>query len=94
MSSRIHFHEKKWRIEDTVHNATAETTASLEDYALGKQEWLITGDDINCHQGKNYSTFLKLTGCREDEFTCDDGECVLMEQRCDQLPDCRSVALP
>ena len=94
MSTRIHFHEKKWRIEDTVHNATGETTASLEDYALGKQEWLITGDDINCHQGKNYSTFLKLTVCREGEFTCDDGECALMEQRCDQLPDRRLVALP
>ena len=77
MSSKIHFHQEKWRIEDTVHNATAETTASLEDYALGKQEWLITGDDINCQKkGENYSTFLKLTGCSVGEFTCDDGECV------------------
>ena len=93
MSSTIHFFENKWRIEDTVHNATAETTASKEDYALGKHEWLITGDDINCQKtkGENYSTFLKLTGCSEGEFTCNDGECVLMEERCDQLPDCRSV---
>ena len=93
MSSKIHFSGEKWKIEDTVHNATAETTASMEEYALGKHEWFITGDDINCHKGENYSTFLKLTGCKEDEFTCDDGECVLMEQRCDQLPDCRSVPL-
>ena len=83
--------EKIWKIEDVVSNATAVTTASLEEYALGKQEWSITGDHVNCHKGGNYSTFLKLTGCKAGEFTCDDGECVSMEQRCDQLSDCRSV---
>ena len=83
--------EKMWKIEDVVSNATAVTTASLEEYALGKQEWSITGDHVNCHKGGNYSTLLKLTGCKAGEFTCDDGECVSMEQRCDQLSDCRSV---
>ena len=28
---------------------------------------------------------LKLTGCKEDEFTCDDGQCVKTERRCDQV---------
>ena len=36
---------------------------------------------------------LKLTGCKEDEFTCNDGQCVKMERRCDQVtgkaPNCR-----
>ena len=36
---------------------------------------------------------MKLTGCKEDEFTCDDGQCVKMERRCDQVtgkePNCR-----
>ena len=81
--------EKIWKIEDVVSNATAVTTARLEEYALGKQEWSITGDHVNCQKGGNYSTFLKLTGCKAGEFTCDDGECVSMEQRCDQLSDCR-----
>ena len=30
-----------------------------------------------------------MSGCIEGEFTCDDGQCVSMDQRCDQLPDCR-----
>ena len=35
-------------------------------------------------------TLLKLTGCKEEgEFTCDDGQCVKMEERCNQVPDCR-----
>ena len=33
---------------------------------------------------------MKLTGCNPDgEFTCDDGQCVKMEERCNQVPDCR-----
>ena len=76
----------KWTLSDDVWNATAVTNAPKDSYALGKHEWMVTGDDINCHKGEPYTTFLKLTGCLEGEFTCDDGACVSMEQRCDQLP--------
>ena len=31
----------------------------------------------------------KNTGCKESEYTCDDGQCVQMDQRCDQFPDCK-----
>ena len=73
-------------LSDDVWNATAVTNAPKDSYALGKHEWMVTGDDGLCHKGEPYSTFLKLTGCLEGEFTCDDGACVSMEQRCDQLP--------
>ena len=49
----------------------------------------------------NYSTELKLTSCEQGllgqmypqdgedgEFTCNNGQCVSMTKRCDQLPDC------
>ena len=32
---------------------------------------------------------LKLTGCRDGEFTCSDGQCISMQQRCDQIIHCR-----
>ena len=52
--------------------------------------WDITNDVYECHEGQPYKTQLKLTGCdQEGEFTCDDGQCVRMEERCNQLPDCR-----
>ena len=89
LSSKIHPNvDGKWTISDDVWNATAVTNAPKDSYALGKHEWMVTGDDKNCHKGEPYTTFLKLTGCLEGYFTCDDGECVRMEQRCDQLPDC------
>ena len=40
--------------------------------------------------GKPYKTQLKMSSCNtEGEFTCDDGQCVIMEKRCDQIPDCK-----
>ena len=33
---------------------------------------------------------MKLTGCLEDEFTCDDGQwCIKLTKRCDNLSNCR-----
>jgi hypothetical protein len=32
---------------------------------------------------------VKLTTCQEGEFTCRDGQCVGMEQRCDQTSNCK-----
>ena len=88
MSSKIYFNATKWTIDDDVWNVTAVSNAARNSYALGKHEWLITGDDVSCHKGEPYTTFLKLTGCLDGDFTCDDGQCIRMEQRCDQLPDC------
>ena len=56
---------------------------------IGKHNWTISNDASECNEGKPYNTTLKLTGCKEDEFTCDDGQCVKMEERCNQISDCR-----
>ena len=33
---------------------------------------------------------IKLTTCDEGFFTCDDGQCIDIETRCDQSPNCKS----
>ena len=84
MSSQIRLNwtgDGKWTLSDDIWNTSAATNAPMDSYALGKNEWLVTGDDENCHDGEPYTTFLKFTGCREGEFTCDDGQCVRMEKR-------------
>ena len=48
----------------------------------------MTGDD-GCNGGKTYETELKMSGCQNGEFTCNDGQCVSMTERCNQLPKCR-----
>ena len=35
---------------------------------------------------------LSITGCSEDEFTCNDGSCVDMETRCDRKANCQDIS--
>ena len=45
---------------------------------------------MKCNAGKPYNIQLKLTRCNPERlFTCDNGQCIKMEERCNQLPDCR-----
>ena len=57
---------------------------------LHLDNWTIKKDSGCKTNGEEYTVRLKLSGCNATEqFTCDDGQCVTMEQRCNQLPDCR-----
>ena len=80
----------QWFIKREGSLATANTNASQASYALGKESWTISGDSDKCSRNQeSYTIEMKLTACNEDEFTCDDGQCVQMEKRCNQLPNCR-----
>ena len=73
-----------------LYSVRAESRAEKWTYALGKNEWTVTDDDISCNEGQPYKTHLKLSGCNPNgDFTCNDGQCVTMKKRCNQLPDCR-----
>ena len=79
-----------WAMTDTVNNLTGISKASYASFTLGRHNWTIKGDTLcTGGTGSEYTTELKMSGCLKGNFTCDDGQCVSMEQRCDQLPDCR-----
>ena len=85
---------KTWTIEGTwidygQKNDILGTTASkFQTYVLGRHTWNIT-NERQCSDEKLWFTELKLTGCEDGEFTCNNGHCVLMEQRCDQVAQCK-----
>ena len=85
--------ENQWKLEMSLYNTTALSDEIDGRFMLGKQNWTVEGDSKKCHFGKPYEIELKLTGCKDGEFTCDDGQCINMERRCDQVtgkePDCR-----
>ena len=81
---------KLWLITNAVSSVKAESMATKLSYVLGKHEWTVTDDVSSCSDGQTYKTLLKLSGCNPDgEFTCNNGQCVTMEQRCNQIPNCR-----
>ena len=80
--------KKMWSLNVAQSNVTATSKAPHASFTLGKHNWTLTGDD-GCNGGKTYETELKMSGCQNGEFTCNDGQCVSMTERCNQLPKCR-----
>ena len=83
------FDGDNWKMVTSLFNTTASTNAKPDTFILGRHSWDIDGDSKECHSGKPYTSELKMTGCAEGQFTCNDGQCVRMEERCNQLPNCR-----
>ena len=73
---------------DRESNVTATTKAPHKTFTLGRHNWTIRGDKGCSEEGREYTTELKMSGCLEGSFTCDDGQCVSLEQRCNQFSDC------
>ena len=87
MSSVIEYQasERVWRL--TVHGLPQNTTAVSESlfstFVLGTHDWVISEDNPVCSlKGQPYTKTLKLTGCREGEFTCRDGQCIRRGEQC------------
>ena len=80
----------KWTMNVIREDTTGWTSAEETSFILGRHNWTIEGDSLKCNMGEPYSRQLKMSGCKTNgEFTCDDGQCVTMKQRCDQAPDCK-----
>ena len=71
----------------TSHAVTK--TEAGKSMVLGKHLWKISNDSNSCYGGETYHRYLKMTGCLEGQFTCSDGQCISMNQRCDQIANCR-----
>ena len=89
----IEYHEDDqiWHLKVVGFSSktVATSEASKHSFLLGMSEWTVTGDNKLCNRGLPYTTVLKLSGCKDAEFTCRDGQCVKMEERCDQIMHCR-----
>ena len=95
--TEINLNHGEWKAattgKDEKETKSISILASPGSYLLGKHDWIISKDSKVCSSQNSasasfYRTSLKLSGCDDNEFTCWDGECVPMEERCDQVFDC------
>ena len=59
------------------------------DSALGPKEWTIHNDSKLCSWSASYITTLSLSSCSMDQFTCNDGNCVDIVNRCNGIQHCK-----
>ena len=87
ISAQIFVWDTNWILRDAPMDVTAWSHASKESFSLGKHNWTVL--DPGC-SGDQITLEMKLTGCQQKgEFTCNVGQCIRMEERCNQLPNCR-----
>ena len=65
--------------------------ASKQSLALGRH--LVALEDDPCTKGMEDKTVtITITHCNDEEFTCNDGNCVPMELRCNRISDCPDMS--
>ena len=45
-------------------------------------------EDVGCSKDVNITVSIVMTTCTDDEFTCENGFCVSMADRCNKIIDC------
>ena len=93
MTSMIAYNSalKLWVWYDTKSNlSVATSTASYNSLLMGSYIIDFSGVvDDKCKEGTKESVRrVKFTTCKSGEFTCDNGHCITIEQKCDQTVDC------
>ena len=78
----------KWEVRHhtSPRYVLATINASAGSLLLGPHLWSFTKDDLQC--STTYSTMMSLTGCNTTEFSCKNGSCLPMNQRCNGKTDC------
>ena len=65
------------------NNVKLSTMVSQMIWPIGRREWFVEVDNRTIQP-----LSLTLSFCRDNEFTCDSGECIKLEKRCDVEVDC------
>ena len=92
-SSAIWFNSEKqhwiW-VDRKDENVVAISDSGLDQFFLGMNAVKFNSSSDLCVQGKSTKKIeIKLTAClMGDQFTCDNGQCISMDKRCDQTINC------
>ena len=75
--------DKKWRMSHYYYTDQTLTMLDADDLPVGRHKWMV--ENNVCNEGKTSSEDLLISGCDEGEFTCDDGKCLNISQRCNNI---------
>ena len=79
-----------WQMYDVVNpNVFATFESSFRTMGLGTNIWTVK-NDLQCQKGE-LTTSLSLSACLDSPFTCGDGLCIKIDERCDGNTDCKDM---
>nr|XP_045609609.1 uncharacterized protein LOC123765176 [Procambarus clarkii] len=77
-----------WVLYNTDTNTTLATLDlnSVNDFPIGHRTWIL--QNPVCDLPENSKLELSLSSCHDSEFTCDNGDCISKDLRCNSRDDC------
>ena len=76
---------RHWRLQ-LISNSSIYALTNSTDYPFGVMKWIIYNDP--CYDEPTHTTMLSISTCSKDEFTCGDGDCISMDDRCNGRVEC------
>ena len=75
--------DKLWRMSHYHYSDLTLTMLDQDSIPIGRHKWLV--ENNVCNEGETSTEVLLVSGCEEGQFTCDDGKCLQIEQRCNNI---------
>ena len=72
-----------WRMSHYFYTDLTFTMLDSDALPIGRHKWLI--ENNVCNEGETSAQELQISGCQEGQFTCDDGKCLEIFQRCNNI---------
>ena len=85
---RFNASASKWLLTSADDPNVSAVFNKSTEIPLGKQPWVFSGESCDDYAGA-VDRVLQVSACSEREFTCDDGLCIQMENRCNRRADCQ-----
>ena len=78
-----HGNDRIWRMEHQSYPELSLTMLDMDALPIGRHNWKINNNV--CNQGITNVQSLLFSSCKEEQFTCDDGKCLEITQRCNNI---------
>ena len=83
-----------WKALSTNGEVMATSNATKQTLLLGIQSWTIFHDSVECQEkyGDPYIIELNFNTCKDDQFNCNDGNCIDILKLCDGQINCHDTS--
>ena len=78
----------QWLMTHNHYKDLSLTMLEPDIMPIGRHTWSVANNV--CNQGRTNDVVLQISGCQDRQFTCDDGKCIHIDQRCNNIEVCSS----